>query len=393
MEQIRQQVEFYFSDSNFRKDMFLKNAAEKDAEGFVPIATLLTFNKLKALTTDAAAIASALESSETVVVSEDKLKLRRKNPLPEVDTSKERTLYVKGYPTDESVTVEDVTAHFQTFGRVLMVRLRRETNDTKAFKGSAFVEFDSVETMKHAVAECNKADKQEGGSAAVTADQKGNTPSPTISLEYKGKKMICVLPFTEWLQRKQAQRGNGSSSSAGKENKKRKAEDDSEADAKTEEAEAAAAAPADDYLKNCILHITNIPADGGFTLYQIKDAFKVKGMVKYVDYTEGETTAYVRTADEESAAAIKKAVDAKEIVLKAKEEEAASAAATESAETTLEARLLEGEEEATYWSKIISASGTGAGGNKRNGGGRGGGRGGRGGRGGGRGGKRFKSRR
>jgi hypothetical protein len=47
-EAIKKQVEFYFSDSNFRKDTFLKSAAEMDPEGYIPIAVLLTFNRMKA---------------------------------------------------------------------------------------------------------------------------------------------------------------------------------------------------------------------------------------------------------------------------------------------------------------------------------------------------------
>jgi hypothetical protein len=37
------------SDSNFRRDKFLREKAAEDADGFVPLPTLLTFNRLKAL--------------------------------------------------------------------------------------------------------------------------------------------------------------------------------------------------------------------------------------------------------------------------------------------------------------------------------------------------------
>jgi hypothetical protein len=60
--------QFYFSDSNSRKDTFLRAASETDPEGLVPIATLLIFNKLKALTSDAAIVASAAKESEVVAV-------------------------------------------------------------------------------------------------------------------------------------------------------------------------------------------------------------------------------------------------------------------------------------------------------------------------------------
>lgn len=71
---IRKQIEFYFSDSNFRKDAFLRSAAESDPEGFVPLSVLLTFNKLKSLSTDVEVILDAVKSSESVVISEDRTK-------------------------------------------------------------------------------------------------------------------------------------------------------------------------------------------------------------------------------------------------------------------------------------------------------------------------------
>ena len=73
---VKDLVEFYFSDSNFRRDKFLQKAAEET--GFVDIKTLLTFNKLKALTTDPAVVAEALATSETLELSEAKDSIKRK---------------------------------------------------------------------------------------------------------------------------------------------------------------------------------------------------------------------------------------------------------------------------------------------------------------------------
>jgi len=61
--QIVEQVEFYFSDSNLIKDKFLKDLVNKDDEGYVPIETLLTFNRLKKLSNDATVISNALKAS------------------------------------------------------------------------------------------------------------------------------------------------------------------------------------------------------------------------------------------------------------------------------------------------------------------------------------------
>lgn len=343
--QIKKQVDFYFSDSNFRKDAFLRSAAEKDAEGFIPIDTLLTFNKLKAMTTDAAAVAAAMEGSDIVVVSDCKTKLRRKEPLPMDDNSKQRTLYVKGFPTEEDISIEDIEAKFSDFGKVLMVRIRRENNAEKKFKGSAFIEFSTEAEMQKAVDESNTATVNEEG-----------VPSSKVTLSYKETPFVCVMPFAEWLKRKQDKKGGKKDKDTSSTGKRVREEDEDSADEAPEKNE--------EYTKGCILHVENIPADGNFTLYQIKDVFKEKGNVKYVEYNEGDVAAFIRVADVESSEAIKKAVDNGDIKL---------------GEGKITATVLEGAAEEEYWSKIISASNQG---NKRGGGGRGGGRGGRGGRGG-----------
>ena len=49
--QVLKQIEFYFSDSNFRHDKFLQAEAAKDEAGFVMIDVLLTFKRLQSITT------------------------------------------------------------------------------------------------------------------------------------------------------------------------------------------------------------------------------------------------------------------------------------------------------------------------------------------------------
>ena len=43
------QVEFYFSDSNLPRDKFLRETVEADPDGFVDIALLATFSRMRAL--------------------------------------------------------------------------------------------------------------------------------------------------------------------------------------------------------------------------------------------------------------------------------------------------------------------------------------------------------
>lgn len=47
--QLSNQVEFYFSDSNLPRDKFLNEKVAADPEGYVDIALLCTFSRMKAL--------------------------------------------------------------------------------------------------------------------------------------------------------------------------------------------------------------------------------------------------------------------------------------------------------------------------------------------------------
>jgi len=222
-----------------------------------------------------------------------------------------------------------------------------------AYKGSCFIEFAKIEGMLKATTESNVASTNADGTA-----------TSTVTIQYKDTPLLCVMPFTEWLRRKTDKKGpnTATKSNTSDATGKRKADDEAE-----EEKEKPSHPVNDEYTKNVILKVTNVPVEAKYTLYQLKDLFKAKGSVKYVDHTEGETIAYIRVADEEAATAIQTAVTNNELVFK-----------TESNDNIkVELNLLQGEEEATYWAKIIAASGSSQ--NKRGSGGRGGRGGGRGG--------------
>ena len=62
------QVDFWFGDANLHKDRFLQEQIEKSRDGYVDISLLVSFNKMKKLTTDGKLIARALKSSAVVEV-------------------------------------------------------------------------------------------------------------------------------------------------------------------------------------------------------------------------------------------------------------------------------------------------------------------------------------
>ena len=304
---IKKQVEFYFSDSNYRKDTFLRAAAESDPEGFVPITTLLTFNKLKQMTTEVDKVSEALKDSDSVVLSADGKKLKRAEPLPDVDTSADRTLYVKGYPLEDAdVTIESVAEQFTKYGKVSYVRLRR--GNDKKFKGSCFVEFSSPAEMQAA-------------NDAANADGKMN-------LEYKGTPFLCVIPFKTWHANKQAK---AEKRKAEKEttttSNKRKLEDG--ADKEEEKAVT--------FESGLLVKITNLPSE--MNVIEFKEFLKKSVEVKFVEYNRGDTFAVVRLGNAETATKLLDLVNG---------------GLTFNDDVKLEGSLISGEEETAFWTKKAS---------------------------------------
>ena len=61
---VKRQIEYYFSDSNYPRDKFLLEKEKLREDGFIEIAVLTTFNRLKQLTTIVSQIANAIEDSD-----------------------------------------------------------------------------------------------------------------------------------------------------------------------------------------------------------------------------------------------------------------------------------------------------------------------------------------
>lgn len=348
---IKRQIEFYFSDSNFRKDKFLKSQAELDPNGFVPISVLLTFNRLKALTTDVSLIVDVMKHSELVDVSDDGLKLKRNADLPASDNSMLKTLYVKGYPTDDpDVTIESVTSQFNTYGKVTLVHLRK-IKLNKSFKGSCFIEYDQESSVADAVAAAHNG--------------------TDVIIGYKETKFLCVLPYVEWRKRHDAKlmrrhhvKEVKSSTAADTTVKLGKRDSSGEIvkDESSVDKVVVEVTPKVEFTSGLVLHITNIPADAD--VFEIKDFFKNIAEIKFVDYDSGSSEAYVRTADLNASTKVQDHLQSGSSSLRGEEKGEGQGLAF---------AVLSGAEEQAYWEKIAS--------NAKSGNSRGGGRGGRGGRG------------
>jgi lupus La protein len=143
IQKLKEQIEFYFSDSNYAKDKFM-NARAAENDGFVPITALLTFKRLQNMNATLELIKEAIKDSTVVELKDDGLKKVKtqefQDYLNDTEISK-RVVYIKGFSQDISLDEikEQLSKHFTP----VKVTLRRD--DNKVFKGSCFVELESKE--------------------------------------------------------------------------------------------------------------------------------------------------------------------------------------------------------------------------------------------------------
>lgn len=228
-EKLRTQVEFYFSDSNLPRDKFLRSRVEADPGGYVDLQLIVTFKRMREANATVAAVAEALAGSELVELSADKLRVRRKKPLPLEDTSKQRSLYVKGYKPGESPSaeprIEEVVALFEPFGKVLSVRMRRkkvhrwrESGQAPRTENPGHETDSSSEEMNHPVdgdqlsvsglGPETRGDPTSESSAYEASTRPRSDPKPTTSLEHVVRDRD-VATASENFQRAQEGRSRG----------------------------------------------------------------------------------------------------------------------------------------------------------------------------------------
>ena len=119
------QVEFYFSDVNILKDVFLLKHARRGKQGFVNLKLISSFHRMKSITKDYRVVAYSLRQSDTLIVNEEGTKVRRKDPLPKIDeTSSLRTVIAVNLPF-ENPTVGTVADMFSKCGDIALIRILR----------------------------------------------------------------------------------------------------------------------------------------------------------------------------------------------------------------------------------------------------------------------------
>ena len=216
-EAVVRQIEYYFSDENLPGDEFLfVKTMKRNSRAYVNIAVLLTFRKLKVLTTDAAFVAEAIRRrSTTLEVKSNGRSIRRIQRLPNhlMDEKKrvQRCLRVDNIPPNQSV--EDIEARFGAIAPLRMVRISTESKkDGEKPACHAILEFETrkgantalsaikseawrggIRVSRYRLPEQKDESENKQGSGNQSGDH--SEDSPTSPVVHKGK--IRSINLTE----------------------------------------------------------------------------------------------------------------------------------------------------------------------------------------------------
>ncbi|KAJ1271728.1 hypothetical protein BS78_06G148400 [Paspalum vaginatum] len=160
---VLRQVEFYFSDSNLPRDGFLRRTVEESEDGLVSLALICSFSRMRShlgLEGDVKpetvpeevvlAVANVLRRSSALRLSEDGKKVGRAKELLKPDEVIEQvdSRTIAASPLPYNVKLEDVESFFAQCGKVNSVRLPRHVSDKRHFCGTALIEFSEEDEAK-----------------------------------------------------------------------------------------------------------------------------------------------------------------------------------------------------------------------------------------------------
>ncbi len=77
---VKEQIEFYLSDSNLLKDSYFRPLVRQHPQGYVAVSKFLSCRRIKQLTSDTSLVAEACRGSELLIVSADGAAIRRARP-------------------------------------------------------------------------------------------------------------------------------------------------------------------------------------------------------------------------------------------------------------------------------------------------------------------------
>lgn len=171
-QRITKQVEYLFSDLSLLANDAMSKLVAKDPEGYVPVASIASMKKIKALVNNNHnLVVQAIRSSSKLVLSNDSKKVKRRIPFTE--TYKEdlqcRTVVAENLPEDYSY--QNLEKIFSRVGSVKAIRLchppeanasRSNTDVILCNKLHALVEYDTANVAKAAAQLSDERDWRKG---------------------------------------------------------------------------------------------------------------------------------------------------------------------------------------------------------------------------------------
>ncbi|KAL4122099.1 hypothetical protein QTP88_014494 [Uroleucon formosanum] len=149
---LKNQLEFYLSDANLRKDRYFGNLMQTSQ--CISIDTFLNCNKIKSLTKNPEDIIKAIENSSVLSVSDCKSNIYRIKPIEEKQPEDvERcTIYVEQLPP--KADHDWIKSMFEKYGSVAYISLPKFKSGI--IKRFAFIEFDKEESAIKVLEEYKK---------------------------------------------------------------------------------------------------------------------------------------------------------------------------------------------------------------------------------------------
>ncbi|KAJ3696428.1 hypothetical protein LUZ61_000133 [Rhynchospora tenuis] len=309
---VLRQVEFYFSDSNLPRDKFLRTAVKESPDGLVSLALICSFGRMRqilGLDRDTKpesvpagiidAVSDVLKSQSTTLrISEDGQKVGRiaelMKPEEMIEQLDSRTIAASPFPFD--ITLEDVEAFFGKHAKVNSVRLPKHVSDKRYFCGTALVEFSEEEdakktldkTLVYAGAELTLKPKKEYDVERKKQIEEQNKKNPdkgpsypkgvVISFQLEKKKKLSNSKKLE----PEVHQENESSEVEGESNESAEAKPSKEGQ--------------DDKLENPG-SVSDEIGGGQITREDLKEVFGKFGNVKYIDFSMGQDSGYIRYED------------------------------------------------------------------------------------------------